>query len=163
MSLRHSIASIAADPNILDSRNAHQLHGVNFDPPLPSPLAADARKVFRNLAIPDGTPFYFRKLGTNKAGTSICHGIFEIVYFEKCLANIGDRVGDYRVETNALVIGRGRGKARETLCARLYIVVQYRIKVKRDDPVQPRPECALELPKPEQDRGLVLKDYRERY
>ena len=128
---RFGLAAIAADPQILYQGHTHQLHGVNFDPPLPAALAADCREVLRRLAVPDGTPFLIRQFSTDNSRARICNGVLEVVYLEKCFPDIGDRVGDYSIETDTLVVRGGGRKANKAIGARLYVIVQYRVKVQR--------------------------------
>lgn len=158
MHLRTTVARIAADPKILDERDPHKLHGLNFDPPLPPALTADCRQVLRHFAVPDGVPVFIRQLRADTTGTGVAHSILEVVYLENCLPNVGDRVGDNSIKADTFTV-RSRGRqSGKPFGSRLYILVQYRIKVKRDDPVKPRTQVALVDPKTQQDSLLVVGD-----
>jgi hypothetical protein len=154
---------VTRDSEVLDERCTYKLNGNNFDPVLPPTLAADCRQVLRHFAIPDATPIMIRKLRSNQTGAGIINGILEIVYLEKCLPNVGDRVGDYRVEANTFTIKRRSRKTRKTLGARLYLLVQHHIKVKRQTPVEARAEDPLKVPESNQYAFLVGEQNDKRY
>jgi hypothetical protein len=105
----------------------------------------------------------FRKFSSNQTGAGIIYCILEIVHFEDCFANVGDRVGDHRVETYAFTIRGRRGKSRKALGARLYILMEHRIKVKRNDPVKARAQDSLELSQPNEYAFLIGHDNHERH
>lgn len=126
----HAYAQIAS------LRDTHQLNRGNFNPPLKASLAADLRKIFSRLAVPDGVPFVVRKFSTKDTSAGICNGIVEIIYLEKCFTNIGDRPGDHRFEGYTVAIGGGRGQAGKPRGARYYVVLEHHVKIEREAPVE---------------------------
>jgi len=153
----------AGDAEVANPGDPAELHVDYLNPPFPATLAYDIRQIVDYLTAPDGVPSGVSKCCADLSRTRVCDGVIQVRHFQKGAPKVRNAPRNDRIEAYRVAVFGGGSQPGEVLGARCYMLVEYRIDMKGDYPVESRLEFTFESAKPNEQSFFKRVEDDERH